>query len=243
MQRKTVAGVSAREIWLNSHITNRDGYTIFKEETSPNMTGPVHHGNEFPISRNFEKSFRAPTTALGFPSPTCRVALSTLPQKRMPTHCRLPPRELIKRNCAMKRPSFGDLPLCEGDPPFSAWSLYGPNDQLGTLNLLTPQVVAEASKEIQSGVRFGLDSPVDYLTKPPHNRKPLHHTVIHKAPRAVHDDLLDFNTQVECKLRPKANLLAYQNADIQSVGWLPTFWVPRATAILQWCEGARYIGV
>lgn len=132
----------------------------------------------------------------------------------------------------MKRPSFGELPLREGDPPFSAWSLYGPNDQLGTLNLLTPQVVAEASKEIQSGVRFGLDSPVDYLTKPPHNRKPLRHTVVHKAPRAVHDDLLDFNTQVECKLRSRANLIAYQNADIQSVGWLPTFWVPRATAIL-----------
>lgn len=103
----------------------------------------------------------------------------------------------------MARPAFDDLPLREGDPPFSAWSLYGLNDQLGTLNLLTPEVVTEASKEIKTGVRVGLDAPVDYLARPPHNRQPLKHTIIHKAPRAVHDDLLDFNTQVGRELVPE----------------------------------------
>ncbi|KIW78584.1 hypothetical protein Z517_08422 [Fonsecaea pedrosoi CBS 271.37] len=96
----------------------------------------------------------------------------------------------------MTRPAFEHLPLRKGDPPFSAWSLYGPDDQLGTLNILTPDVVTAAAKEITTGVRIGLDAPVDYLARPPHDRKPLTHTVIHKAPRAVHDDLLDFNTQI-----------------------------------------------
>ena len=31
-------------------------------------------------------------------------------------------------------PAFEDLPLRTGDPHHSAWGLYGPNDELGTLN-------------------------------------------------------------------------------------------------------------
>jgi hypothetical protein len=51
-------------------------------------------------------------------------------------------------------PRFEDLPLQNGDPPHSAWGLYGKNDELGTLNRLTDErVVAAAKAEIQSGVR------------------------------------------------------------------------------------------
>ncbi len=54
-------------------------------------------------------------------------------------------------------PSFQDLPLQKGDPPHSAWGLYGKNDELGTLNRLTDErVVAAARSEIQSGVRLVL---------------------------------------------------------------------------------------
>lgn len=102
---------------------------------------------------------------------------------------------------AMKqRPSFDSLPLKAGDPPFSAWGLYGPDDQLGTLNLLTPEIVTEAAKEIKTGIRIGLDSPVNLLARPPHNRLKLTHTIIHKAPRAVHDDIIEMNTQVKTVL-------------------------------------------
>jgi hypothetical protein len=52
-------------------------------------------------------------------------------------------------------PRFDDLPLQKGDPPHSAWGLYGKNDELGTLNRLTDERVVEAAKaEIQSGVRL-----------------------------------------------------------------------------------------
>jgi hypothetical protein len=94
------------------------------------------------------------------------------------------------------RPLFEELPLREGDPPWSAWGLYDPDDQLGTLNLLTPEVVVEAGREIRTGRRIGLDLPIDYLGKPSHGRQGLNHKVIWKSPRSVHDDEIAFNTQV-----------------------------------------------
>ena len=35
--------------------------------------------------------------------------------------------------------------------------LYGKDDELGALNMITPQVVKEAAKEIQTGERVSLD--------------------------------------------------------------------------------------
>lgn len=51
-------------------------------------------------------------------------------------------------------PSFSDLPLRRGDPPYSARGLYGDHDQLDALNRLTDELVKEVARdEIQSGVR------------------------------------------------------------------------------------------
>jgi hypothetical protein len=94
------------------------------------------------------------------------------------------------------RPKFDKLPLRDGDPPWSAWGLYGLDDQLGTLNLLTPEVVTEAAKEIRTGRRIGLNLPMDYLGKPSHGRQGLDHKIIWKSPRSVHDDEIALNTQV-----------------------------------------------
>jgi len=96
----------------------------------------------------------------------------------------------------MPRPAFDSLPLNPNDPPFSAWGLYGPDDQLGTLNLLTPEVVTEAAKEIRTGVRVGLNLPLDYLTEPTHGRLALKHTLLpSKGTIAIHDDAVEMNTQ------------------------------------------------
>jgi hypothetical protein len=47
------------------------------------------------------------------------------------------------------RPAFSDLPLIKGDPHLSAWGLCGKDDELGTLNFLTEEVVrAAASVEL-----------------------------------------------------------------------------------------------
>ena len=41
-------------------------------------------------------------------------------------------------------PSYDQLPVKEGAPKRSAWGLFGDEDQLGCLNLITPEKTAEA---------------------------------------------------------------------------------------------------
>lgn len=100
------------------------------------------------------------------------------------------------------RPPFESLPLREGDPPFSAWGLYGADDQIGALNLLTSEnTLAAAQSEIRTGVRVALDPPLDVLRLPSGGRKSLTQTIIRLAGRSsVHDDVLEFNTQVRIPL-------------------------------------------
>jgi hypothetical protein len=55
-------------------------------------------------------------------------------------------------------PSLDELPLKAGDPPNSAWGLWGPGDKLGSLNYLTDEAVLTAVKEeVQTGARVGLE--------------------------------------------------------------------------------------
>lgn len=58
-------------------------------------------------------------------------------------------------------PSFDQLPLHEGDPPNSAWGLWGrgPESALGSLNYLTNELVLKTIKEeAMTGERVGLKS-------------------------------------------------------------------------------------
>lgn len=97
-----------------------------------------------------------------------------------------------------QRPPFDSLPLREGDPAHSAWGLYGENDQIGTLNLLTPENTLAAAQEIKTGKRLALDPPLDALVRPGVGRISMKHDVIlHDVPGVyAHDDTLTFNTQV-----------------------------------------------
>ena len=40
-----------------------------------------------------------------------------------------------------KLPSYDQLPVKEGAPKGSAWGLFGDDDELGCLNLITPEKV------------------------------------------------------------------------------------------------------
>lgn len=56
-------------------------------------------------------------------------------------------------------PLFSDLPLREGDPPNSAWGIWGdgPESALGSLNYLTDELVLKTIKdEVKTGERVGL---------------------------------------------------------------------------------------
>ncbi|RPD71268.1 hypothetical protein L226DRAFT_574034 [Lentinus tigrinus ALCF2SS1-7] len=94
-----------------------------------------------------------------------------------------------------KLPTFDELPKFK-DFSGCAWEIWGKDDQLGTVNLLTDEVVKEASKEIKTGKAIGLNWPVNFPSKPVFGRKAPEHEIHFKEwAGAVHDDHLHINTQ------------------------------------------------
>lgn len=98
------------------------------------------------------------------------------------------------------RPAFSSLPLDKNGPPFNAWGLYGPSDELGALNTLTSSTTLLAAREIQTGERISLDWTLNLPSYPSFNRPPFSHTITNKShpdgsKRTVNDDHLNMNTQ------------------------------------------------
>ncbi|KAK5022841.1 hypothetical protein LTR13_011405 [Exophiala sideris] len=102
----------------------------------------------------------------------------------------------------MSLPKFHELPQVSAAPQGCAWGLFDENgikDQVGTLNLLTPTVVIEASKKIRTGesvvLNWGLENPPS-----PYYREKFEHEIIdvgkhYNMPIQCFDDTLKFNTQ------------------------------------------------
>jgi kynurenine formamidase len=47
-------------------------------------------------------------------------------------------------------------------PPGSTWGDWGDDDELGRINLLTPEKVLQGAREVQAGISFCLSLPLDY---------------------------------------------------------------------------------
>jgi hypothetical protein len=47
-------------------------------------------------------------------------------------------------------------------PAGSTWGDFGPDDQLGRLNLVTPEKVKQGVAEVREGLSFCLSMPLDY---------------------------------------------------------------------------------
>jgi hypothetical protein len=74
-------------------------------------------------------------------------------------------------SAAKPLPSFDELPSFRNFPG-CAWSVWGPEDQLGTVNLLTEEVVQRAaSEEVKLGKTVSLNWPINFPEKPMFNRK------------------------------------------------------------------------
>jgi hypothetical protein len=94
-----------------------------------------------------------------------------------------------------KMPDFDELPINSDYPPQSAWGVFGDEDQIGTLNLLTPERVADAARLVQQGRVFALNWELEQPNPPLFNRAVLRHTIQRRRTN-VFDDLYDnFNTQ------------------------------------------------
>ncbi len=88
-------------------------------------------------------------------------------------------------------PSYADLPPAP-DGARTAWGLFGPDDNLGLLNLLTADRVREAAKLVRRGALFPLNAPLDAFSPAlAASRGIPRHQVLHVPGTWGFDDVLD----------------------------------------------------
>jgi len=91
-------------------------------------------------------------------------------------------------------PTRKDLPSISGAPPEAAW-VWGPDDYIGRLNLLTPTRVAAAAKEIKTGDIVPVNLPLNVPETPAFNREPFRHEIKVLRENHAYDDIYHLNTQ------------------------------------------------
>ncbi|MCH7484171.1 MAG: hypothetical protein IIA90_03370 [Chloroflexi bacterium] len=87
-------------------------------------------------------------------------------------------------------PSYDQLPVKKGAPPGSAWGLWGDDDELGSLNLLTLERVAAAARLVRKGAVFPLNLRIDRPDPPLYGRGRVLHTITGEGSDG-RDDYLD----------------------------------------------------
>lgn len=89
-------------------------------------------------------------------------------------------------------PRYEQLPVREGAPAGSAWGVFGDEDQLGTINLMTLPRVRAAARLVRTGRVFALNLPID-IPNPPLFGRGRHQHVINEYGGGgyILDDYLD----------------------------------------------------
>jgi len=95
-------------------------------------------------------------------------------------------------------PRYDDLPVRAGAPDGSSWGVFGDDDQVGMLNLITPECVRRASALVRRGKVFPLNLGL-HLPDPPlfGFRKPIRHHIfpIPNSMEIAWDDRVDMAPQ------------------------------------------------
>ncbi|KAL4737993.1 hypothetical protein BDV11DRAFT_216311 [Aspergillus similis] len=91
-------------------------------------------------------------------------------------------------------PSRKELPKIPGAPGDAAW-VWGKDDQIGRLNLLTPARVKAAAAEIKTGEMVRLDLPLDVPKAPSFGREVFQHKIKPLGSGVGYDDLYTLNTK------------------------------------------------
>ena len=88
-------------------------------------------------------------------------------------------------------PSYQDLAAAPRGGR-SAWGLFGPNDNLGLVTLMTPERVAAAAALVRTGRMYPLDVELGGIAPAlARNRGTSRHAVVHQAGSAGFDDVYD----------------------------------------------------
>ncbi|HEY8766393.1 MAG TPA: cyclase family protein [Dehalococcoidia bacterium] len=86
--------------------------------------------------------------------------------------------------------SFAQLPAKPGNPAHSSWGLWGDDDELGCLNLLTPERIAAAARLVRKGAVFALNLRIDRPDPPLYGRGRVKQTIVGEGGNG-RDDYLD----------------------------------------------------
>ncbi|KAI7862337.1 putative cyclase-domain-containing protein [Spinellus fusiger] len=126
-------------------------------------------------------------------------------------------------------PSFDELPLNPEDPPYTAWSLWGKDDNLGTLNKLTPDKIIEAGKLVRKGKVFSLNWALELPDGGMVDRFQSEHIIKTLSENKCFDDVYhNFNPQASSQwdgLRHHCHLSTsrfYNNTPLSEVNTLKT---------------------
>lgn len=84
-------------------------------------------------------------------------------------------------------PSYDELPIDPAMPAGSSWGVFGPDDELGTLNLLDAERVEKASRLVRKGSVFSLNWRLESPDPPLFGRKPLQHGFFDAGHHGVDD--------------------------------------------------------
>ncbi|KOS21088.1 hypothetical protein ESCO_004451 [Escovopsis weberi] len=140
----------------------------------------------------------------------------------------------IKRQDAaqtLQVPDYDELPLMPGHAHRCAWGVFdkpGHKDTVGTLNFLTPEVVAAAAREVVDGVPISLnlplnaDMPVPTTRGRPQRTVTQHMDLITGQPIHAFDDEIHFNTQYSsqwdslCHFGHHPSGLTYNNSPLST---------------------------
>ena len=88
-------------------------------------------------------------------------------------------------------PDYADLPPAPHGGR-SAWGLFGAEDNLGLVNLMTPQRIAAAARLVRRGQVFCLDMPLGSISPALATfRGPPRHRILHRPGTAGFDDVYD----------------------------------------------------
>lgn len=99
-------------------------------------------------------------------------------------------------------PTYAALLERQDAPPGSSWGLFGPDDHLGTLNLLGAEQARTATALVRRGTAYNLDYEVNAFSPPVSpNRRAAQHTMFSRHDGCVRDDRLDeFYLQVSSQI-------------------------------------------
>jgi len=95
----------------------------------------------------------------------------------------------------MNLPRFDELPVIEPLGMRHAWDVFGAEDNLGTLNLITPERVVCALAEVRHGRTVNLSRPLSWPSPPLYNRAELSHEIFRKDRNRWDDRVASFYPQ------------------------------------------------